>query len=95
MPLFFALLNVRRVLGFMGFSDEQITQMYRTGNAVRAKAKVFSALYKRYFEEDGAMLRIEKDEKQKPFLSINGLSVPDWCEHKWQQLIRRNRGRKL
>ncbi|WP_234983439.1 hypothetical protein [Porphyromonas cangingivalis] len=95
MPPFFALLNVRRLLAFMGFSDEQVTQMYRTGNAVRAKAKVYSSMYRRYFEEEDTMLCIEKDQKQKPFLSINGLSVPDWCEHKWQQLIRRNRARKL
>lgn len=95
MPPFFALLNVRRLLAFMGFSDEQVAQMYRTGNAVRAKAKVYSSMYRRYFEEDDTMLCIEKDQKQKPFLSINGLSVPDWCEHKWQQLIKRNRGKRL
>lgn len=93
-PLF-ALLNVRRSLAYMGFSDEQIARMYRTGESVQAKAKVFSALYKRYFEEDGAMLRIEKDEKYKPYLSINGLSLPDWCEHKWQQLIQHSRRQKL
>lgn len=95
MPPFFALLNVRRVLAFMGFSDEKITQMYRTGEAVRAKAKVYSSMYKRYFEEDDTMMCIEVDQKQKPFLSINGLSIPDWCEHKWQQLIKRNRGKRL
>lgn len=95
MPPFFALLNVRRLLAFMGLSDEQIARMYRTGESVQAKAKVFSALYKRYFEEEGAMLRIEKDETHKPYLSINGLSLPDWCEHKWQQLIGRNRGKRL
>ncbi|KGN85647.1 MobV family relaxase [Porphyromonas gulae] len=95
MPPFFALLNVRRLLAFMGFSDEQVAQMYRTGEAVRAKAKVYSSMYRRYFEEDDTMLCIEKDQKQKPFLSINGLSVPDWCEHKWQQLIKRNRGKRL
>ena len=52
-------------------------------------------MYKRYFEEDNTMMRIEVDQKQKPFLSINGLSIPDWCEHKWQQLIGRNRGKRL
>ncbi len=52
MPSLFALLNVRRLLAFMGFSGEQITQMYRTGNAVRAKAKVYSSMYRRYFKED-------------------------------------------
>lgn len=88
MPPFFALLNIRRLLAFMGLSDEQIARMYRTGESVQAKAKVFSALYKRYFEEEGTMLRIEKDEKHKPFLSINDLSVSDWCEHKWQQLMK-------
>ena len=95
MPPFFALLNIRRLLAFMGFSDEQVAQMYRTGNSVRAKAKVYSSMYRRYFEEDDTMLSIEKDQKQKPFLSINGLSIPDWCEHKWQQLIQYSRARKL
>ena len=41
-----ALLNVRRVLAFMGFSDEQVAQMYGTGNSVRAKGKVFSSMYR-------------------------------------------------
>lgn len=95
MPSLFALLNVRRLLAFMGFSGEQITQMYRTGNAVRAKAKVYSSMYRRYFKEDDTMLCIEKDQKQKLVLSINGLSVPDWSEHKWQQLIKRNRSQRL
>ncbi|SUB89552.1 Uncharacterised protein [Porphyromonas macacae] len=58
------------------------------------KAKVYSSTYKRYFEDEDMMIRIEKDQKQKPFLSINGLSVPDWCEYKWQQLIKSNRAKK-
>lgn len=95
LPSSFALLNVRRCLSFMGFSDEQIAGMARTGEAVRAKAKVYSSMYKRYFEEDDATLRIEKDQKQKPLLTINGLSIPDWCEQKWQQLIHRNRSQHL
>ena len=78
MPLFLILLNVRRLLTFMGFSDDQITQMYRTGNTMQAKAKIYLSMYRRYFEEDGTMLSIENDSKQNPFLSINGLSVPDW-----------------
>jgi len=78
MPLFLILLNVRWLLTFMGFSDDQITQMYRTGNTMQAKAKIYLSMYRRYFEEDGTMLCIENDSKQNPFLSINGLSVPDW-----------------
>ena len=78
MPLFLILLNVRRLLTFMGFSDDQITQMYRTGNTMQAKAKIYLSMYRRYFEEDGTMHCIENDSKQNPFLSINGLSVPDW-----------------
>ena len=66
MPPFFALLNVRKVLAFMGFSDEQVAQMYRTGNSVRAKAKVYSSMYRHYFEEDDTMLCIEKDQNKSP-----------------------------
>lgn len=33
------------------------------------------------------MLHIEKAEKHNSNLSINGLSLPDWREHKWQQFI--------
>lgn len=57
MPPFFAILNVRRLLAFMGFSEEQVVQMYRT---VRAKAKVYSSMHRHYFEEDDTMLCIEK-----------------------------------
>ena len=78
MPLFLILLNVRRLLTFMGFSDDQITQMYRTGNTMQAKAKSYLSMYRRYLEEDGTMHCVENDSKQNPFLSINGLSVPDW-----------------
>lgn len=39
----------------------------------KAKAKLFYALYKRYFKKEETMLRIEKDEKHKHYLSINGL----------------------
>ena len=45
---------------------------------MQAKAKIYLSMYRRYFEEDGTMLCIENDSKQNPFLSINGLSVPDW-----------------
>ena len=42
-----------------------------------------------------AELRITTNEKRQPILTINGLSVSDWCEQKWQQLIHRNRSQRL
>ena len=53
-----------------------ILQVGDTGNSVRAKAKVYPSMYRHYFEEDDTMLCIKKDQKQKLFLSINGLSTP-------------------
>ena len=95
LPSAFSLLNVRRVLVAMGFSDERIAQMAKTGETVLSKAKVYSSLYKRFFEEEDSELCIRKDTKQRYTLHINGLPLPDWCEQKWQQLILSNRGKRL
>lgn len=91
----FALLNIRRQLRFMGFTDEKIAEMYRTEKPERATARAYSSLYKREFTEVDCDIRITRDDKRRPLLCINGLSLVDWCEHKWQQLICCNRSRKL
>lgn len=95
LPSAFSLLNVRRVLVTMGFSDERIAQMAKTGEIVLSKAKVYSSLYKRFFEEEDSALCIKKDAKLRYSLHINGLPLTDWCEQKWQQLIQRNRRKRL
>ena len=51
--------------------------------------------YTREFTEEGCEIRIAKDEKKRPLLTINGLPVTDWCEQKWKQLINRNRSQRL
>lgn len=91
----FALLNIRRQLRFMGFTDEKIAEMYRTEKPERGTARTYSILHKRVFTEEDCDIRITRDAKHRPFLCINGLSIIDWCEHKWQQLTRRNRAKKL
>lgn len=95
LPSAFSLLNVRRVLVAMGFSDERIAQMTKTGETVLSKAKVYSSLYRRFFEEEDSKLCIRKDAKQRYTLHINDLPLSDWCEQKWQQLIQRSRGKRL
>lgn len=34
-------------------------------------------------EKENAEIRITTNEKRQPILTINGLSVSDWCEQKW------------
>lgn len=69
--------------------------MYRTEAPQRGTATAYSGLYKREFTEEGCEIRIAKDEKKRPLLTINGLPVTDWCEQKWKQLINRNRSQRL
>ena len=72
----------------MGFSDDRIAEMYRTETPLRGTAKAYSGLYKREFTEEDSEIRIIKDEKKRPLLTINGLPITDWCEQKWKQLIK-------
>ena len=92
---FYQLLNIRLMLRKMNFSDDRIAEMYRTEAPQRGTAKAYSGLYKREFTEEGCEIRIAKDEKKRPLLTINGLPVTDWCEQKWKQLINRNRSQRL
>ena len=92
---FYLLLNIRLMLRKMGFDDDTVVKMHQKQVAVRGTADVYSGMYKRNFTEENAELRITTNEKRQPILTINGLSVPDWCEQKWQQLIHRNRSQRL
>ena len=92
---FYLLLNIRLLLRKMGVDDDTFVRMHQKQVAVRNTADVYSGMYKRTFTEENAELRITTNEKRKPTLTINGLSVPDWCEQKWQQLIHHNRSQRL
>ena len=92
---FYLLLNIRLLLRKMGIDDDTFVRMHQKQVAVRSTADVYSGMYKRNFTEENAEMRITTNEKRQPVLTINGLSVPDWCEQKWQQLIHRNRSQRL
>ena len=92
---FYLLLNIRLLLRKMGVDDDTFVRMHQKQVAVRSTADVYSGMYKRTFTEENAELRITTNEKRQPTLTINGLSVPDWCEQKWQQLIHHNRSQWL
>ena len=92
---FYLLLNIRLLLRKMDIDDDTFVRMHQKQVAVRSTADVYSGMYKRTFTEENAELRITTNEKRQPTLIINGLSVPDWCEQKWQQLIHRNRSQRL
>ena len=92
---FYQLLNIRLMLRKMNFSDDRIAEMYRTEAPQRGTAKAYSGLYKREFTEEDSEIRIIKDDKKRPLLTINGLPITDWCEQKWKQLINRNHSQRL
>lgn len=92
---FYLLLNIRLLLRKMSIDDDTFVRMHQKQIAVRSTADVYSGMYKRNFTEENAEMRITTNEKRQPVLTINGLSVPDWCEQKWQQLIHRNRSQRL
>ena len=92
---FYRLLNIRLMLRKMNFSDDRIAEMYRTETPQRGTAKAYSGMYKREFTEENSEIRIIKDEKKRPLLTINGLPIADWCEQKWKQLMNRNRSQRL
>ena len=75
----------------MGFDDDTVVKMHKDHEIVRGTATAYSGMYKRNFTEENAELRIITNEKRQPILTINGLSVSDWCEQKWKQLVNRNR----
>lgn len=79
----------------MNFSDDRIAEMYHTEASQRGTAKAYSGLYRRGLTENDTEIRITKDEKKRPLLTINGLPITDWCEQKWKQLINRNRSQRL
>ena len=92
---FYLLLNIRLMLRKMGFDDDTVVKMHKDQEIVRGTATAYSGMYKRNFTEENAELRIITNEKRQPILTINGLSVPDWCEQKWKQLVNRNRSQRL
>ena len=92
---FYLLLNIRLLLRKMGVDDDTFVRMHQKQVVVRSTADVYSGMYKRNFTEENAELRITLNGKRQPVLTINGLSVPDWCEQKWQQFIHRNRSQRL
>ncbi|WP_418314080.1 mobilization protein, partial [Porphyromonas sp.] len=92
---FYLLLNIRLMLRKMGFDDDTVVKMHKDQETVRGTATAYSGVYKRNFTEENAELRITTNEKRQPILTINGLSVPDWCEQKWKQLLNRNRLQRL
>lgn len=92
---FYLLLNIRLMLRKMGFDDDTVVKMHKDRETVRGTATAYSGMYKRNFTEENAELRIITNEKRQPTLTINGLSVSDWCEQKWKQLVNRNRSQRL
>ena len=92
---FYLLLNIRLMLRKMGFDDDTVVKMHKDQEIVRGTATAYSGMYKRNFTEENAELRIITNEKRQPILTINGLSVPGWCEQKWKQLVNRNRSQRL
>lgn len=92
---FYLLLNIRLLLRKMGIDDDTFVRMHQKQVAVCSTADVYSGMYRRTFTEENAELCITTNEKLQPVLTINGLSVSDWCEQKWQQLIHRNRLQRL
>ena len=92
---FYLLLNIRLMLRKMGFDDDTVVKMHKDQERVRGTATAYSGMYKRNFTEENAELRIITNEKRQPILTINGLSVSDWCEQKWEQLVNRNRSQRL
>lgn len=92
---FYLLLNIRLMLRKMGFDDDTVVKMHKDRETVRGTATAYSGMYKRNFTEENAELRIITNEKRQPILTINGLSVSDWCEQKWKQLVNRNRSQRL
>ena len=92
---FYLLLNIRLLLRKMGIDDNTFVRMHQKQVTVRSTADVYSGMYKRTFTEENVEFRITTNEKRQPTLTINGLSVPDWCEQKWQQLIHRNHSQRL
>lgn len=92
---FYLLLNIRLMLRKMGFDDDTVVKMHKDQEIVRGAATAYSGMYKRNFTEENAELRIITNEKRQPILTINGLSVPDWCEQKWKELLNRNRSQRL
>ena len=92
---FYLLLNIRLMLRKMGFDDDTVVKMHKDQEIVRGTATAYSGMYKRNFTEENAELRIITNEKRQPILTINGLSVSDWCEQKWKQLVNRNRSQRL
>ena len=92
---FYLLLNIRLMLRKMGFDDDTVVKMHKDQETVRGTATAYSGMYKRNFTEENAELRIITNEKRQPILTINGLSVSDWCEQKWKQLVNRNRSQRL
>ena len=92
---FYLLLNIRLLLRKMGIDDDTFVRMHQKQVALLCPADVYSGMYKRNFTEENAEMRITTNGKRQPVLTINGLSVSDWCEQKWQQLIHRNRSQRL
>lgn len=92
---FYLLLSIRLMLRKMGFDDDTVVKMHKGQEIVRGTATAYSGMYKRNFTEENAELRIITNEKRQPILTINGLSVSDWCEQKWKQLVNRNRSQRL
>ena len=92
---FYLLLNTRLMLRKMGFDDDTVVKMHKDQEIVRGTATAYSGVYKRNFTEENAELRIITNEKRQPLLTINGLSVSDWCEQKWKQLVNRNSSQRL
>lgn len=92
---FYLLLNIRLMLRKMGFDDDTVVKMHKDQEIVCGTATAYSGMYKRNFTEENAELRIITNEKRQPILTINGLSVPGWCEQKWKQLVNRNRSQRL
>jgi len=80
---FYLLLNIRLMLRKMGVDDDTFVRMHQKQVAVHGTADIYSGMYKRNFTEENAELRITTNEKRQPVLTINGLSVLDWCEQKW------------
>ncbi len=92
---FYLLLNIRLLLRKMGIDDDTFVRMHQKQIAVRSTADVYSGMYKRNFTEENTEIRIMTNEKRQTVPTINGLSVSDWREQKWQQLIHRNRSQRL
>ncbi len=87
-PMVKEILRMEKLLAVIGFTKDMIDRLMVKKETLQCSGKIYSEEYKRRFETQNDIFRVEKNptDCNKLVLTINGQPISDWFKEQWKKL---------